>query len=199
MLSVPYALLHMEGVLRLVLQRGAWRDYLDVSDRGFWMSFTAMLWAAPVQIWVLMSEPEIFRSIAEAQDQVFEVPSLGTYVAAGMTRYVLAWILFPIVMFYLVRLLDAAERYVPFIVVTHWASLVLVVGILVPQTFLVNMGLIGPGLWLLLEFSLLLFQIWLLWFIASEVLEIGKSQAFAVVFVDLMLMLVVIPAFVSVF
>ena len=199
MLSVSYAMVHMEGVLRFLLQRGEWRDCLDISDRGFWLSFTALIWAAPIQIWVLMSEPGILSSIAEAQEQTFVAPDTGIYVATGMARYILSWCLFPVVMFYLVRLLEASEHYVPYIIVSNWASLLLSIGLLIPQTFLVNIGIIGPGLWLLLEFALFGFQIWLLWFIARDVLKIASSQAAAVVVVDLILVLFLIPAFVSVF
>ena len=199
MLSVAYAMIHLEGVSRFLLHRGSWHDCLDLTDRGFWLSFTALIWATPIQIWVLMSEPAILASVAEAQGQAYVTPDVGDYVFLGMSRYLLGWALFPLVMYYLVKMLEASDHYVPYIVISNWMSLLLTVLILVPQTVLVNAGLIGPGLWLLTEVALFFFQIWLLWFIARHALQIAGSQAAAVVVVDLILVLILIPAFVDVF
>lgn len=199
MLSATYAMIHMEGVLRFLLRRGAWRDCLDITDRGFWLSFTALIWAAPIQIWVLMSEPAILASVAEAQDQVYATPDIGDYVLVGMSRYLLGWALFPIVMYYLAQMLEAVDQYVPYIIVSNWTSLVLTILVLIPQTILVNTHMIGPGLWLLSEVALFFFQIWLMFFIARHVLQIAGGQAAAIVVVNLILVLVLIPAFVDAF
>jgi len=199
MLSATYAMIHMEGVLRFMLGREDWRECLDITDRGFWLSFTALIWASPIQIWVFMSEPSILASVAEAQGQAYAMPDIGDYVLVGMSRYLLGWALFPLVMYYLVQVLEAVDQYVPYIIVSNWISLVLTILILVPQTVLVNVGLIGPGLWVLSEVALFGFQIWLLWFIARNALQIAGSQAAAVVVVDLILVLILIPAFVEAF
>jgi len=199
MLSTTYAMVHMEGVLRFLLGREDWRDCLDISDRGFWFSFTALIWAAPIQIWVFMSEPSILASVADAQGQTYVMPDIGDYVLVGMSRYLLGWALFPIVMYYLVQMLEAADQYVPYIIVSNWVSLALTILILVPQTVLVNVGLIGPGFWVLSEVVFFGFQIWLLWFIARNALQIAGGQAAAVVVVDLILVLILIPGFVNAF
>ena len=199
MLSVAYAMIHLEGVSRFLLRRGTWQDCLDLTDRGFWLSFTALIWAAPIQIWVLMSEPAILASVAEAQGQNFAAPDMGDYIFLGMSRYLLGWALFPLVMYFLVQMLDASDRFVPYIIISNWMSLLLTILILVPQTALINAGLIGPGLWLLTEVALFFFQIWLLWFIARHALQIAGGQAAAVVVVALILVLILIPAFVDLF
>ena len=120
---------------------GAWRiarmdpdalNYFDLSIDGFWRSFVALLVVAPFYI--------MFLILNHGSQPGLELPtgpvvSTEFYVAVKLIAYIIGWLIFPLVMVPISRLLDLSQNYVPYIIVWNWSN-VLVMAVILPTVLL---------------------------------------------------------------
>ena len=68
-LSLAYIMSALEGAAKLALRRDDWPEHFDFSESGFWLSFSAMLWAAPLQLWQSVSSLGIAAAVQRGARQ----------------------------------------------------------------------------------------------------------------------------------
>ncbi|GBD43623.1 hypothetical protein HRbin40_01099 [bacterium HR40] len=149
-------------------------EWFEFTVEGFWRSFFAALLAAPFYLFLALHEYAIAGAPAD--------PFWTAFVRA--VTYALDWALFPIAVFLLVRLVDLGHRYVVYIVVNNWAtvlqlfafSLAVAVARLLPEAL--------ASLVLVATLALVLAYRWL---VAREALATSGWMASAFVLVDLVL------------
>lgn len=168
---------------------GAWRlargdadglNYFENSVEGFWRSFWAAAVIAPVFLVVSVLRYEVAGIEADPL----------RYAIVESIAYVIAWVLFPVVMVHICTLLERAERFILYIVAYNWAA-VLQNALLMPLEIAGTTGLIPlelASLFRLLAFSAILFYVW---FVAKVGLDLPPWTAVGIVVLDLVLMIFV--------
>jgi hypothetical protein len=176
MITVHEATSALYGASRLARFDGSGSRYFDDSLRGFWHSFYAAALAAPFYA-VL-----VYADFSADPDQT----DLFRYGLAQALGYVVGWVIFPLAMIGVSRLLDRETKYVRYIVAYNWSA---VVQAAVFTPFGMLSGFSGPELsWA--SFPAILAMGYLLvyaWFVAKEGLAITSFQAVAIVALDQLL------------
>lgn len=137
---------------------GTWRlargdeqglGFFNFSIEGFWRSFLAAAIVFPA--FVLLRWNDIF-------DAPEDFPAIR-YMLVESIAYVIKWVAFPLIMFHVIPMLGRAERYIAFITVYNWASVLqmglylaaLMLGVLFPSLgaggFCLYRGDPDTGLW----------------------------------------------------
>ena len=180
---------------------GAWRlaigdpdafDSFDLSMSGFWKSFWVILLAAPFWLWLILTEQRFRQEASEISDTPYSTPALDTFMMVDSVAYVLDWVLFPVLMVFIARLLGVAGRFVPFIIARNWALLLSYFLLAMPPAALYNLGIVGVEGKFALDFVALILQIVYLWVVTVRALEISAMQAAAIVFIDLAVSIVIL-------
>lgn len=120
---------------------GAWRiarmdpdapNYFDLSINGFWRSFMAVLVVAPFYLLFLIvnygNQPGLVLPTGP-------VVSTEYYVTIKLITYVLGWLVFPLIMVPISRLLDLSQNYVRYVIVWNWSN-VLVMAVILPTVLM---------------------------------------------------------------
>ncbi len=181
--------------------RGAFRLFLfdpqgvasfNVSIEGFWHSFFAAVLIAPVYVAVVIIERDLASGLIDASlvNGAFSVPSLGQTLVAEAFAYPAYVVAFPIAMVGLARLLKLTGRYVTYVIAYNWSSIVVVTLRLLPLV-LYSSGLLGAEAAATPIFVSFLAVLIYRWYLARVALGVGGATAFALVLIDLMLMLLI--------
>ncbi|MDA1099404.1 MAG: hypothetical protein O2967_10520 [Proteobacteria bacterium] len=128
---------------------GAWRiarldpdalAYFNVTADGFWRSFSALILVMPVYIGFLI--------LSHSQQSGPELPagpvnSMAWHVAVKVVAFVASWLIFPLIMVAISRLLDLTQNYAQYIIVWNWSN-VLEMAVTLPAVMLFLSGAL-PG------------------------------------------------------
>ena len=120
---------------------GAWRiarmdpdalNYFNLTIDGFWRSFMALLIVAPFYV--------VFLVLNHGNQPGLELPtgpfvSTEYYVGVKLIAFTIGWLMFPLLMVPLSRLLDLSQNYVQYIIVYNWSN-VLVMAVILPMVWL---------------------------------------------------------------
>ncbi len=159
----------------------------DISIDGFWRSFLVVVLIAPFYVLYAMQEIEIAHEI-HLQDRI---PAANPgFVAARIALLGLEWILFPIAMIFITRLLGLWPKYVPFITIYNWSSLFISLA-LAPAAVLYFSGIISAQMTATINLFTILFILYFRWYIARTVLETVATTATLIVAFDLVLSLLI--------
>jgi hypothetical protein len=181
--------------------RGAFRLFLfdpqgvasfNVSIEGFWHSFFAAVLIAPAYFAVVIIERDLANGLIDASlvNGPVSVPSLRETLVAEAFAYPAYVVAFPIAMVGLARLLKLTGRYVPYVIAYNWSSVVVISLRLLPLV-LYSSGLLGAEAAATPIFASFLAVLIYRWYLARVVLGVGGPTAFALVLIDLMLMLLI--------
>jgi hypothetical protein len=166
------------GAWRLArLDRGA-MAYFDATIDGFWKSFWAAAIVAPAFV--------VMTAFSLSQANLPERFGFVEIALVEASRYVIAWVAFPLLMTTVADLLQRGERYVGFIVAYNWAQVVEMAVVLPVFLFVVASGLPASepnAYYTVLFFAITLYY----WFIARTALQISGWAAGAVVILNLTL------------
>ena len=175
---------------------GAWglafRDvqaltYFDFSEKGFWNSFWAAAIAAPLWLWLVLSQRTASIEMAAAAGLASDIPPLKLFLIAEGGAYLLSWFLFALMMLPITKILQVPARYAPYIITRNWAMVLVYFIIATPLTALENLGVFGPAAKAFLEPAAALVVLTYLWHITRLVLGITGVQAAAVILFDVLL------------
>jgi len=161
--------------------------FFDVSIDGFWRSFLVVVPIAPFYVWYAIQEIEIAREINP--EGTYLVMNAG-FMATRIILLVLDWLIFPVAMIFITRLVGLWPKYVAFIAIYNWSSLFIILA-LAPLALLFALGIISAqmaGLINLLAASLVLYY---RWYIVRIVLETTITTAVMIVSFDVILGLLV--------
>lgn len=139
---VRSALAALDGVIAVIFGRTVAADAFDLSIRGFWASFGAVVLILP-SFAVGLSAQARFIEMAPVDNGTLSIP-------AAIASLVAQWVALPVMLALLARPLGLAARYVGFIVVRNWAAVVISALVAVPA-LLFNLGLLGVEAFILLN------------------------------------------------
>src|SRR5690606_23432725 len=160
---------------------------IDRSIDGFFRSFSAFLLLVPLYVLIAIADHRVLAQSAGLE--ISEVPQLPTFVAAALVE-VLDWIVFPLVMVPVARLLRLEPSYASFVTTRNWAKTFVDLAGGLPFVA-VGFGLLtGPfgDILLIAGFAA---QIFLRWRVAVAALPATASVRAAVVVLEVLILLLV--------
>ena len=175
------AQLALVGTLRLARGDRGGLSCFDRSLDGFWRSFLAAVISYPLYLVLLTMRVSVAEWERSGAWRIVTVETIG---------YVIAWVGFPLLIFYVLRWLGRAHRFFDFMVPYNWCQ--------VPQSALfVLVGLVSVGgmlsaqasetIDMLAAIATLVYE----WFIARVALDTTGLVAALVVLLDLVLGVVI--------
>jgi hypothetical protein len=168
---------------------GAWRlarfdaggmRYFDRSPNGFWRSF----WAAP------LAAPVVAVLIAIHLARMHVAASGPRIVLGEAIAYAIGVVAFPLVAFYLTRLIDREREYVGFIVAYNWSGL-LQLAVLLPAALLAVSGILPGGAPAVLIFAGQIAVLVYEWFVVRTALRLPGFGAAGIVLLDVVMTLII--------
>ena len=149
--------------------------YFEPTQKGFLRSFWAAGLVGPFFLLLLI--------IKYSQINGF---TLVHHIVIESLAYVIAWVLFPLVMAGLTRHLNCAKDYIPFIISYNWCSAIQN-GIYLPIAILGYAGMLTPGSGNLLVLSVVTWALVYTFFVVNTLLNVSRVTAFGIVVLDLVL------------
>jgi hypothetical protein len=148
----------------------------DCSESGFWHSFGAIVLTLPAYVVALAAERHRLGLALPGRSLVDDG------VLAGLTAlaHVAAFLALPVAMIFVARSLGLSKRYVPFVIVTNWVSVVAATVLSVPL-ILSLIGWATPGLAILFSLGFGIIVLKLQWCAAKISLEVSNGLAVAIV------------------
>ncbi len=177
----------LDGSWLLLRNRPEGMAYFDQSIQGFWRSFSAVFLLIPAFLLSGLAEKEFYFSEEMFQPETF--PD-GAYWTAQFIGLAVDWVTLPILLAVLAVPIGISKRYVPFIVVRNWTSLLASVPYLITYVLFL-LRIIPPGVAVLLSFSSLLAVLWYRYLVARIALQATISLAVGIVVLDIVLTLVI--------
>jgi hypothetical protein len=169
----------------------------DHSFEGFFRSFYVILLGVPFYAFIIYAE----RRLAVAARA--EMPSMAmarlppptiSFYALEMLSYVASWLILPIVMIGIVRLLGTTSRYVPFVVAYNWTGFVILIAS-ASAYFLYLTGIVPLSIFVSGIFpTLWLFGMIYRWRVARDALQTSNLNALGVAVLDFVIALLVVNA-----
>jgi hypothetical protein len=150
----------------------------DFSEAGFWHSFGAIVLTLPAFVVTLAAERRRLGLALPGRSLLDD----GSLAALAAAAHVAAFIALPVAMIFLARSLGVSKRYVPFVIVTNWVSVVALTVLSVPAVLLL-LGWATPGLAVLFTLGFGVIILRLQW--CATKISLGVSNGLAVAIVGL--------------
>ncbi|MEE3045252.1 MAG: hypothetical protein VX620_08385 [Pseudomonadota bacterium] len=152
--------------------------FFNFSLEGFWRSFLAAVIIFPAFAFLrwhdLVSAPDDFPVLR--------------YMTTEVIAYVIKWVAFPLLMFHITPMLGRAERYVAFMTVYNWASVLQMGVYLLALALGVLFPMLGTGGFVMIAvIATLIYSI----FITRLTLSVPIPTASAIVIADFLLSIVI--------
>ena len=168
------------GLWRLVRWDETAFSFFNATEQGFWRSFTAAAFVAPLQAVYQISVYFTLDAPPPAWRMAF-IESL---------EYVILWVLYPIAMLYVVKLLDREKEFFRYIVAYNWFQLG--VGyVAMPLVILSQFEILNPSVSSFLDSVIFVAYVTYAAFIARAGLKLSIGAGIGVVVIDIILTLIV--------
>jgi hypothetical protein len=165
--------------LLLLRDTSGYRHFTQ-SEAGFWRSFSAFLIIAPLYFYASSVQIQLPGG----------APAEAPAPLTALLGLALQWIGWPLAMVPIARFAGLQHGYARYIITYNWTS-VLVVGMMMPPLILLDLGIVGVEMAVLLSFVLLLVTLYYRWYIALTALGTTGIVAGALVLADLVLSLTI--------
>jgi hypothetical protein len=149
-------------------------DRLDLSERGFWRSFLAVIPIMPLYLYAASAAAE------QASNQG------GTPLAWYAVSLIVQWIAWPLIVAVIARSFGWTGRYVRYIVAYNWTSVWVMLALL-PAVILYTLGIADGALINVIVLGGFALALWMRWFVAKHGLQVSGEIAAALVLADLLL------------
>ena len=189
MITADEVVRSLRGTMQLLNRRMEGLEAFDMSERGFWHSFAAIVLTSPAFIVALALERQRVGLLGTGVPLI-ETDWLTFVVAFG---HVATFLALPLGMIVVTRRLGLQERYVPFVVVTNWILVVALTVLSLPAALLL-LGWARPSHAVLftLAFGVVIFRVQ--WFATKATLGVSGSLAGVIVLYGVALDLVIAGA-----
>jgi len=189
MIDVAYVRRSLAAAARMAAFKSDAIGEFDASYEGFFRSFLGMAIAAPLYPVIVAGERaiaiEAYRIAHGAQ--MAGVPGISlSYCLIEAGSYVASWLLFPLIMVFIARLIGAGARYVPFVVAYNWGTCIVLAAMAAMHAAFLS-GLVSLGVAALLYYPVVGFALSYRWWIARKGLEISGFTAAGVVILDVLI------------
>ncbi len=190
-LTVKYVLKSLDGAWGIAARDADALKNFDLSARGFWNSFAAAALAAPFWLWFSLSQQAYLADLAAASSREYIQPPLGIFLIAEGFAYIFGWILFPLMIIPITKILQVKQKYATYIIVHNWSMVLVYFLLAMPPVALFNLGLISIETKGFLDLTTLFLELAYMWVIARTVLEISIASALAIVVLDVLLSILI--------
>lgn len=164
------------GAYRLARFDPSGMDFFNKTPDGFWRSFFAAAIVAPV-----------YGAFLVARFATGEVTApAARFMAVEIIAYVVSWVLYPILMASLARVLDRENRYMEYIIAYNWAG-VLQNALFLPVAMLQMTSGPAADATRFLSLIALAYILAYIWFVARTALRIPALTAAGLVILDMVL------------
>lgn len=170
-----------KGTIDLLNSRSEGLKSFDMSERGFWRSFAAILLTLPAYIISLAIER--MRIGAVPDGTLFDNLWVDAVVALG---HIGGYIALPLAMIFIARGLRLTGRYVPFVIVTNWISVIALLVLSVPAMLLL-LGWATPPLAGLFSLAFAVILVRVQWFATKATLGLSSIPALGIVLFGILL------------
>ena len=177
--TLPETYRALYGAYRLARFDPSGMNWFDATIRGFWGSFAAAVWVAPLYVTILALRPT-----ASADDATLR------FILIKGIAYLVGWLAFPVMMITVTRVMGRWERFVPFLVAYNWCSVLQNV-LYASVIALAAMGLLPAKAATFLSLVALGLVLGYSWFVARIALRIPPTAAGGVVAIDFFLGLLI--------
>jgi hypothetical protein len=154
----------------VVRDQRAWSKF-DLTADGFYRSFAAILIVLPLIILIEVLDDQI--AIAELIRQGKQATDRAAYglSSAAFSAVTLAvqWLLFPVVMLFLLRYLELAERYSALVIAHNWGTFLLYAAGVISSSVAIDISLIILGFTLYYRFYIAQTALGTTWLLAAGV------------------------------
>ncbi len=164
------------GAYRLARFDAGGLSYFDATPGGFWKSFFAAVIVLPLYLLLL--------AVRLRYDILDTTP--GRFIAIELISYVIGWVIYPLVMATVTRLIDREKRYIGYVVAYNWASVWQNVFYL-PIAILSVAGLLAGDAGIFVGVAALVLVLVYAWFVARTALAIPGPFAIPLVALDVVL------------
>ncbi len=187
MLSLAEIRTALDGSWLLLRNRPEGMAFFDQSIPGFWRSFAVIILLLPAFLLSGLADKQFYFVENRFHPDAF--PD-SAYWMAQFLGLGADWVIYPLLLALLASPIGISQRYVPFIVARNWTSLLASVPYLV-ISMLFLLGIISPGITVLLSISSLLVVLWYRFLVARIALQATISLSIGVVVLDILLTLVI--------
>jgi hypothetical protein len=170
------------GTLDLLNSRTEGLKSFDMSERGFWRSFTAIWLTLPAYI-VSLAFERLRLGLLQPDHPLLDNIWLDLIVALG---HVASFIALPVAMIWIAPRLGLSKAYVPFVIVTNWITVIGLLFLSVPAMLLL-LGWATPGLASMFSLAFAIIILRLQWFATKATLGLSSLPAFGIVVLGLVL------------
>ena len=161
------------GAYRLARADAGGMAYFDTSVDGFWRSFIAAALVAPLFA--------LFLAIRFNAGE-FDI-SPFRFASIEIIAYVIAWLIFPLIMFYVCQAIEREEEFIGYIVAYNWASVWQNL-VYLPFVILSELGFLSAGAGRAMGMAVLVMVMLYTWFITKTALRITGVLATGLVILD---------------
>lgn len=177
----------LDGSWLLLRNRPEGMAFFDQSIQGFWRSFLVIGLLVPLLLVSGLAEKQFYFSENLYHPDAFPDSAFWFAQLAG---FGIDWLALPLLLALVAVPIGISQRYVPFIVVRNWSSLLVSVPYMVTY-LLFLLGLISTGITVLLSLTCLVVVIWYRYLVARIALQASVSLAIGVVVLDVVLTLLI--------
>jgi len=176
----------LHGLFLIIKFDNNFVNLFDNSEKYFWKSFYAAIIVAPFQF---IYEWGLYINLDEK-------PPLIRIIPIEILEYIILWLLFPLVMNYIVKVINREDKYFNYIIAYNWFQMGISITIM-PFVILSIFNLLPSIIGSL--FETLIFIIFVLYniFIARETLKQTNSSSFSIVLIDILLTLLTTQIIIS--
>ncbi|WP_230532681.1 hypothetical protein [Microvirga roseola] len=171
-----------KGTLDLLHSRAEGLKSFDISEQGFWRSFTAIWLTLPAYV-VSLAFERLRLGILDPERSLLDNMWLDFVVGLA---HVASFVALPLVMIFVARAFRLTHAYVPFVIVTNWITAIGLLVLSVPAMLLL-LGWATPGLAVLFNFAFAVIVLRLQWFATKATLSLSSLAAFGIVMLGLVL------------
>jgi len=171
-----------KGTLDLLHSRAEGLKSFDLSERGFWRSFTAIWLTLPAYI-VSLAFERLRLGLLQPDRSLLGNFWIDLVVAVG---HVASFVALPLAMIWIARSFNLTKAYVPFVIVTNWIT---AMGLLVlsAPAMLLLLGWATPPLASMFSLAFAVIMVRMQWFATKATLGISSIPAFGIVLLGIVL------------
>ncbi|WP_269586201.1 hypothetical protein [Roseibium sp. Sym1] len=177
----------LDGSWLLLRNRPEGMAFFDQSIQGFWRSFQVIFLLVPAFLVSGLAEKRFYFSENLYHPDAFPNDAFWFAQTVGLG---IDWLALPLLLAVVAVPIGISNRYVPFIVVRNWTSLLASVPYLITY-LLFLLGVISAGIAVLLSLTCLLVVIWYRFLVARIALQAPIGLSIGVVVLDVLLTLVI--------
>ncbi len=170
------------GTLDLLHSRAEGLKSFDMSERGFWRSFTAIWLTLPAYV-VSLAFERMRLGLLQPDRSLLDNVWLDVVVALG---HVASFAALPIAMIWIARTFNLTKAYVPFVIVTNWITAMGLLILSVPAMLLL-LGWATPELASIFSLAFAVIIVRMQWFATKATLGLSSLPALGIVLFGIVL------------